>query len=272
MAGRGQRHRRAGLALLTLATIVGLTVIAGGAPSVSYAQTPTDTPTNTSTPTVTLTPTFSPTPSITPTPNRTVQPGVTAIPIATATPVPGATGTPRPAGTAPTGATPAAPSGPVQARITYPPQGQIINTQPFLLMIEISGIRLDASRIGTPSRPGEGHWLLLVDDVPVASGDALQFSMGNVPEGLHTLTVQVRNNDRSPLTPPVETSTFINIGGVAIPFEPGDDQTPGELPVVPGGLPRTGNPGAGAAGPAALMGAALAVLGLNLRRWSRFRS
>lgn len=229
--------------------------IALGAARPLAAQTPTQTATST----VTESPTVTPTPSPTATPSATptifaVPP--TPIPIQVTQPTPAPAPTQPPAQPAP----PAAPTGGlVQVRITYPPQGQIINMQPFLVSLEVTGIRLDAQAIDTASRPGEGHWMLLVDEVPTAAGDASQFSLENVPEGLHTLTIQIRNNDRSPLTPPVEASTFVNIGGVGLP--PGDQ--PG-LPEVPGGLPRTGAPAPG--GWAAVAGAIALIAGYGLRR------
>lgn len=185
-----------------------------------------------------------PTPaSIQPTPTATLRPGVTPPP--TSTPVPGAPQTPRPTqgpGATPgqPGATPGQPAVPassVSARITYPPNGQIIALQPMLVLLEINGIRLDASLIGGPSAPGVGHWLLLVDGVEVAAGDAREVYMSGLPPGSHELALQVRNNDRSPLVPPVGTTLAICVEVCSEqPVQP-------DLPEVPGGLPRTGTGG-----------------------------
>ena len=228
-----------GLAL-ALGLLAGLIRPAGPALAQTNTPTPTFTPTLTPTPTLTVTPTPTPTS----TPSGLVQPAPTVV------------------GATPGPTTPI--TGAAQVRIRYPQQGQIILIQPFLVLLDVAGIRLNARAIGTPSRPNEGHWVLLVDGTPVASGDTTQFSIGGVPEGLHTLTVQLRNNDRSPLLPPVEDSVLIDVGGVGLAADTGedaglppnvpavrvgepadatreDDETL-DLPEVPGGLPRTGGP------------------------------
>lgn len=164
----------------------------------------------------------------TPTPVRTSTPvvpgGLPGTPVAT--PVPGQ---------------PGAPTGSVSARITYPPDGQIIALQPFLVQFAIDGIKLDASLVGEASAPGIGHWLLLVDGLEVAAGDSGEVSIGGLPPGTHQIALQVRNNDRSPLIPPVGGAIEVCIEVCT------SDPIPPVLPDVPGGLPRTGT--GGLAGP-----------------------
>lgn len=224
-----RRTARFGLAL-SLALFLAL----NDAPALLLAQSPTEAPT--ATPTPSQTPTQTPTSTVVGAPTSTPVPTATPFLVQVATATPAAS--PTPGRTVPTPVQPSTPiSGSIQARITYPPFGQIVNLQPFLVVFDITGIRLNAAAIGTPSRPAEGHWVLLIDNVPVASGDALQIYVGGLLDGFHTVTVQVRNNDRSPLTPPVENSSIVNIGGVEVP--PSTEGTPG-LPEVPGGLPRTG--------------------------------
>lgn len=160
-----------------------------------------------------------------------VQPAPTSTPVRVG--VPGAA-TPAP------GATPgqtAGPSGPVAARISYPPTGQIIALQPFLVQFEMSGIRLDASLIGEPSVPGVGQWLLLVDGVEVAAGDSGEVFVSGLPPGSHQVALQIRNNDRSPLVPPVGSAIEVCIEVCT------EEVIPPILPEVPGGLPRTGTGG-----------------------------
>ena len=221
-------------------------------------DTPTATPTVTLTPTATLTPTPTPTP-LSPQPSPTATAPATAM-AATATPTvsPGATpglvpnvtpaGTPGVTGTPGVRALPAsqptAPAGAVSARITYPADRQIITRQPFLMLIEVSGIRLDASRIGQRNTSGVGHWVLLVDGLEVASGDARQFSVSGLAPGSHELALQIRNNDRSPLAPPVATAITVCIetcGETDLSPTPPDGSV--DLPATPRGLPQTGSGG-----------------------------
>ncbi|HEX2171410.1 MAG TPA: hypothetical protein VHL09_03055 [Dehalococcoidia bacterium] len=178
-------------------------------------------------------PTATPRPATPPAATATAQQGTTA---ATAT---------APARGQPAGQ-PATSAGPVSAQIAYPPDGQIIALQPMLVQLDISGIRLDAGQLDAPSAPGVGHWLLLIDRVEVASGDAREIHLSGLPTGSHELTLQVRNNDRSPLVPPVSDTITICVEvcspGVVAPEAPASE-VPSGLPEVPGGLPRTGTGG-----------------------------
>jgi hypothetical protein len=211
---------------ISLAIVAAIVTIAGPAGPPAGAQQPTPA-------------------SVQPTPTVPLPP--TATPPPTSTPLPGVVQTPRPAQTpgqpgVPSGqpaapGQPAAQTGPVSARIVYPPSGQIIALQPMLVLLEISGIRLDAHVIGAPSMPGVGHWLLLVDGVEVAAGDAREVYMSGLPPGGHELALQVRNNDRSPLVPPVGTTLTICVEVCSA------EPVPPDLPEVPAGLPRTGTGG-----------------------------
>ena len=216
-----------------------------GTPTATATGTPTVTPTPavTSTPTPTSSPTATATPTATP---SSPQPAAaTATPIAIATPTPAIATTPgaTPAPGVP-GAQPATPTGPVSVRITAPSDGQIIQEQPFLVLLDVTGIRLDASQIGRPSTPGVGHWVLLVDGVEVATGDTTRFSLSGLGRGSHDLAVQLRNNDRSALSPPAAAAVTVCIETCRVsgrPPTPADKSA--DLPETPGGLPRTGSGG-----------------------------
>lgn len=204
--------RLAGLACLILAAGPWAT-----APGLGRAQQPAATPGS-----------VQPAPTNTPLPTPRTNPPSTTV---------GQTGQPGPSGQPGQPTPPPAQTGSVTARITYPPSGQLINLQPFLVVLDVTGIRLDAGQIGQPSAPGVGHWLFLIDGTEITSGDVAQFSVGGVPPGTHELGLQVRNNDRSPLMPAVSTAMTVCLEACSeVPLPP-------TLPEVPGGLPRTGTGG-----------------------------
>lgn len=79
------------------------------------------------------------------------------------------------------------------------------------LTIEVSDFALDASKIGQGNEPGVGHYRVYLDaatgdDFLAQSADATTKITvpDDITDGSHELRVVLRNNDRSPLEPPVE--------------------------------------------------------------------
>lgn len=83
--------------------------------------------------------------------------------------------------------------------------GDLIN-----LDIEVEGFALDADKVGAANEAGTGHYHVFLGSTagePLLVGAARQATV-TVPEdvndGTHSLRVSLRNNDHSPLAPPVE--------------------------------------------------------------------
>ena len=81
----------------------------------------------------------------------------------------------------------------------------------------VEGFELDAEKIGADAQPGEGHYHVYLGS---AGGEPLLVSAdpsavvkvpADVTDGTHTLRVQLRNHDHSPLDPPAEATVRLII-------------------------------------------------------------
>lgn len=76
--------------------------------------------------------------------------------------------------------------------------------------LNLEGFVLDASKIGADAEPGAGHHHVYLGDpggkplLVSADASAVVKVPADVNDGTHTLRVQLRNHDHSPLDPPVE--------------------------------------------------------------------
>ena len=83
--------------------------------------------------------------------------------------------------------------------------------------VTVEGFVLDAATIGGEARPGSGHYHVYLGDT---DGDPLLVSAeasavvkvpADVTDGTHTLHIQLRNHDHTPLDPPVEAGVRLII-------------------------------------------------------------
>jgi uncharacterized cupredoxin-like copper-binding protein len=85
--------------------------------------------------------------------------------------------------------------------------------------------------IGGANTPGEGHWALFLDGQLVASVGEPTYILEDLSPGTHTVRAELRNNDGTPLDPPVEDSTTLQVSQsqstIAVP--------PGVGDIAPGG-------------------------------------
>ena len=85
------------------------------------------------------------------------------------------------------------------------------------ITVSVTGFVLDADRMGADAVPGSGHYHVYLGD---PEGEPLLVSAeesagvevpADVTDGTHSLRVQLRNHDHSPLDPPVETTVRLII-------------------------------------------------------------
>ncbi|MDE0460193.1 MAG: hypothetical protein OXI15_23135 [Chromatiales bacterium] len=85
------------------------------------------------------------------------------------------------------------------------------------ITVNATGFVLDGAKTGTGAESGSGHYHVYLGD---ARGDPLLVSAegsatvkvpADVTDGTHSLRVQLRNHDHSPLDPPVETTVRLII-------------------------------------------------------------
>ena len=78
--------------------------------------------------------------------------------------------------------------------------------------VTVEGFVLDGAKMGTDAAPGVGHYHVYLgsaDGEPLlvsAESNAVVTVPADVTDGTHTLRVQLRNHDHSPLAPPVEAT------------------------------------------------------------------
>ena len=83
--------------------------------------------------------------------------------------------------------------------------------------VSVTGFALDGEKIGAGARPGAGHYHVYLGDpageplLVSADSSAVVKVPADVTDGTHTLRVQLRNHDHSPLDPPVEVGVRLII-------------------------------------------------------------
>ena len=83
--------------------------------------------------------------------------------------------------------------------------------------VSVEGFVLDGAKIGADAQPGIGHYHVYLgspDGEPLlvsADASAVVKVPADVTDGTHTLRIQLRNHDHSPLDPPVEAGVRLII-------------------------------------------------------------
>ena len=83
--------------------------------------------------------------------------------------------------------------------------------------VTVEGFVLDGAKIGAAAQPGAGHYHVYLggpDSEPLlvsADSSAVVKVPADVTDGTHTLRIELRNHDHSPLAPPVETGVRLII-------------------------------------------------------------
>jgi len=200
--------------------------VTGGLPSVNV--TPTPTVNVTPTPTVNVTP--APTVNVTPTPTVNVTPAptvnVTPTPTVNVTPTPTVNVTPAPTvNVTPTPTvTPTPPAAEANVTIIEPMEGASIPTGNVTVSVNVTNFTL-VEPTGQPNAPGEGH-LHYYLDAPIPTNESepaipptggyvvsanLTHTWENVTPGEHNLSVQLVNNDHTPLSPLVFETVNVTV-------------------------------------------------------------
>ena len=111
---------------------------------------------------------------------------------------------------APAAETSAAPSNPVTVTVKADKTHAVQPGDLIRLDVEVEGFTLDAGKVGAANEPGVGHYHVFLGSTagePLlvgAAGETTVTVPEDVTDGTHSLRVSLRNNDHSPLDPPVE--------------------------------------------------------------------
>jgi hypothetical protein len=96
--------------------------------------------------------------------------------------------------------------------VTSPTAGQVIQSDTVRVEFELDDFTLvpstvpldEAGKRPDANRPGEGHLHLMLDLQPLVVWERNEpYTFTDVPPGEHHLTIELVNNDHSPLSPPV---------------------------------------------------------------------
>ncbi|MBI4287025.1 MAG: hypothetical protein HY671_01190 [Chloroflexi bacterium] len=111
-------------------------------------------------------------------------------------------------------------SGPaVQSQVVGAPTVQIVSPMPGAMVMgpdvtftfQVTNFVLAPAEIGMPPIPGHGHFHVLLDGTLVGIvGVGTHALMGLMP-GMHTVKVELHQNNHLPLTPPVEASVTFTV-------------------------------------------------------------
>lgn len=96
-------------------------------------------------------------------------------------------------------------SGSPAIKITAPANGAALSTtQPNVIHVQVTGLTLDGTKIGTPPQQGVGHWHLYIDGKYAGLSVSNSISVPNdampqIAPGQHEVKVQLHNNDHTPI-------------------------------------------------------------------------
>ncbi len=119
-------------------------------------------------------------------------------------------------------------AGAPQINITDPKNGSIVSPGDVTIKVDVKNFNI-VSKEGQAKAAGEGHIHYFMDvAAPTAAGvpavtangtyvhtEAKSYTWRNVPSGTHTFSVELVNNDHTPLTPPAVDMVRITVGGAA---------------------------------------------------------
>lgn len=103
-------------------------------------------------------------------------------------------------------------SGAPSLKIIYPANGDVIGLSAVGIRVNVANFRLKNIAANQANKPNEGHINYYLDGREQKSS-LMTTSFASVPPGEHIVRVELRNNDDSPLSPPVVASIAITTTG-----------------------------------------------------------
>ncbi|HLF06875.1 MAG TPA: hypothetical protein VI893_06880, partial [Thermoplasmata archaeon] len=100
---------------------------------------------------------------------------------------------------------------PPGVRITSPANGTKLATNSTSVTYAASNFTLNASAIGKAWSPGEGHVHIMVDGVDTGMSASTTITVKDLADGIRKITVELRNNDHTPLQPIVAHSIWVDV-------------------------------------------------------------
>ena len=106
---------------------------------------------------------------------------------------------------------------PITVSVTADKTHAVQPSDEIRIEVTVDGFVLDGSKVGAAAEPGTGHYHVYLGGadgepllVSAESSDVVKVP-ADVTDGTHTLRIQLRNHDHSPLDPPVEATARLII-------------------------------------------------------------
>jgi FlaG/FlaF family flagellin (archaellin) len=90
-----------------------------------------------------------------------------------------------------------------------PLSGEVIRSSTIGIRVNVTSFQLVDITANRPNVENQGHLTYLLDGSEIKKTVYKADSIANVPAGTHTVTVELRNNDNTPLSPPVSVSVTV---------------------------------------------------------------
>jgi hypothetical protein len=103
------------------------------------------------------------------------------------------------------------PGGTPSLEILRPTHGSEINSSIISIKVNVTNFQLVDIAANRQNVENQGHIAYLLDGTREIKSIYKDYSMANVEPGQHTLTVELRNNDNTPLTPPVKQTIIVKV-------------------------------------------------------------
>ena len=105
------------------------------------------------------------------------------------------------------------PAGTPALDIIRPANGDTIDSSIIGIKVNVTSFQLVDIAADRQNVENQGHLLYILDGTREIKSVYKDYSMANVASGTHTLTVELRNNDNTPLYPAVKKSVTVEVNG-----------------------------------------------------------
>ena len=103
------------------------------------------------------------------------------------------------------------PEGNPSVEILSPGNGGLMEISSIGVKVNVTNFRLAGIVANKPNQQNEGHLHFYLDGGNEKMSSLEEATYVNIADGTHTITVELRNNDHSQLTPPVSASVTFTV-------------------------------------------------------------
>lgn len=100
---------------------------------------------------------------------------------------------------------------PVTVQIVSPSSGATIAGPDVMFVFMVAGLTLAPNEIGLPPVPGHGHMHIFLDGLFKGTVGTTTFTLMGVVPGMHTVRVDLHENNHVLLSPPIEAAVTFTV-------------------------------------------------------------